>query len=318
MRSSACAVALCLAALAGSCSEDESKPRTGATPPDEHAALGGDVAARISAGAVSEVVPLSLVSAVAAEQRISPTEAAHRLVDDAVAAVAARERGLDRRAPASWLLVAARSRFAADRVRAEAKAGGLPTDEEVKELSLRHWREVDRPVSARVVHFVVKRPVKPDLALVEQARHVAEELRAATLDAKTPEEFLAKAKSLPHPKEIDVHAESLPPFTDDGYSIEGPDMFDEVFVKAAHRIEKAGETSPVVETKFGWHVIRLVERVPEQRMPFESRRIAFAEEAYVMRARRALDARLQPLRAANEVTIAPSAEQLMRSVMGSE
>lgn len=309
---------LCLAALAVSCSADENKPRPGPTRQDELATLGGEIAARITAGAVTDVVPVSLVSAISTEQKVAPTEAARRAVDDAVAAVAARERGLDRRPPASWLLVAARARLTADRVRAEAKAGGPPTDEEVKELSLRHWREVDRPVSARVVHFVVKRPAKADPATIESARRLAEELRAATLEVNTPEEFLAKAKSFPHAKELDVHAESLPPFTDDGYSIEGPDVFDEAFVKAAHRIEKPGDTSPVVESRFGWHVIRLVERVPEQRMPFESRRIAFTEEAYVMRARRALDARLQPLRAANEVTIAPSAEQLMLTVMGNE
>lgn len=311
-------VALSLAALVASCSADETKPRTGPAPQDREAALGGEIAARISAGSVNDVVPVSVVAAVAAEQKIAPADAARRVVDDAVAAAAARERGLDRSPPAAWLLVAARARFTADRLRAEAKAAGPPTDDEVKELTLRHWREVDRPVSARVVHFVVKRPSKATPAGIEAARHVAEELRTAILDAKTPEQFLEQAKTFPHPKDVDVHAESLPPFTDDGYSIEGPDVFDEAFVKAAHRIEKPGDTSPVIETKFGWHVIRLVERVPEQRMPFESRRIAFTEEAYVMRARRALESRLGPLRAANAVTIAPSAEQLMLSVMGHE
>ncbi len=311
------AVVLCLAALASSCSAGD-KPSPGPAPHDEQAALGGDVAARVTAGAVTDVVPVAVVTAIAKEQKLSPADAVRRAVDDAVAAAAARERGLDRQPPAAWLLVAARARFTADRVRAEAKAGGPPTDAEVEELSKQFWREVDRPVSARVVHVVVTPSQKGDPAALERARKLAEELRAATLDAKTPEEFLEKAKAFPHPTDLGVRAEKLPAFTDDGYSIEGPDLFDEAFVKAAHRIERAGDTSPVVQSKFGWHVIRLVERVPEQRMPFETRRIAFTEDVYVLRARRALEARLKPLRSANQVTIAPSAEQLTRMAMGNE
>jgi parvulin-like peptidyl-prolyl isomerase len=70
----------------------------------------------------------------------------------------------------------------------------------------------------------------------------------------------------------------------------------------------------VVETPFGWHVIRLVERVPEQRMPLETRRLAFAEEVYVRRARASTLARLEDQRVSAPVTILASAENLMRSV----
>lgn len=306
--------ALGLAALVGSCSANDAPPR----PHDQAAELGGEIAARATAGDVTEAVPVSLVASVASAESVTPEEAARRLVDDAVAAVAARQKGLDRAPPASWLLVAARARFTAEHARAAARAAGPPTDEEVKELSLRHWREVDRPTSVRVVHVVVRRPDKADPAKLERAKALAAELRAALLDAKTPEDFIKQAKAFAHPKEIDVRAEPLPPFTDDGYSIEGPDVFDPKFVSAAHALQEAGATSPVVESSFGWHVIRLAERIPERRMPFESRRLAFTVEAQDLRARRALDAELEPLRAANEVTIAPSAEQLMRSVMSAE
>lgn len=301
-----------LAALAGSCSADPAPSRGPAE--DEQAALGGEIAARATAGATTDTIPLSVVAAVAETERIPASEAARRLVDDAVAAVAARERGLDQRLPASWQLVAARARMTADRLRAEARAKGPPTDDEVKELSLRHWREVDRPVSVRVVHAVVRRPKKDDPALLARARELADEVRAAVLGVAGDEDFIAKAKAVPHGKELSIVAQTLPPFTDDGFSIEGPDVFREAFVKPAHALEKQGDTSAIVETEDGWHVIRLLERLPEQRMSFESRRLAFAEETYAMRARRELEARLAPLRQANAVAIAPSAEQLMRSL----
>lgn len=297
------------AVLATSCSEP-AKPRAG----DEQAALGGEIAARATSGSVTDAVPVSLVASVAREQHVAPSVALRRLVDDAVASVAARDRSLDRRSPASWLLVAARGRIAADRLRLAAKAEGPPTDEEVNELSQRHWREVDRPITVRVVHAVVKRPSKDDPALTERARELATQLHDV-LAATPTDDFVKKAKALPHAKDLDVVAESLPPITDDGWSTETPGRFDLDFSKAAHALAKPGDTSPVVESRFGWHVIRLVERLPEQRMPFESRRIAFAEEAVAMRAKRALDARLEALRRANPVSVQPSAEQLMRSVM---
>lgn len=315
MKRRARAWAVALAAVVASCSDDE-KPST--APPDRRADLGGDVIARVTAGNASDAVPKGVVAKVAAEQKVSPADAAHRLVDDAVAAVAARDRGLDGRAPTRWHLVSARARLTVDRLRNEARASGPPSDDEINELSVKYWRQVDRPESARVVHFVVLRSKPANPALDARAKALATEMRGAVLDTKTPEEFSDKAKAYPHAPDLTVVADPpLPPMTDDGYSIEGPGTFDVTFAKAAVAIAKPGETSPVVETPFGWHVIRLIEKIPEQRMAFDARRAAFTEEVYAVRAQKALSALLAPLRAAQPVQIEPSAEQLMRSVMTS-
>ncbi len=297
----ACLLAVCL-----SCGGTHEAP-----PPAEQAVLGGDVAARVG----TDVFPVSLVAKVAVAQRVTPRVALKHLVDDAVAANAARAKGLDRELPTSWRLTAARGRLTADRILGDAKRAGAPTDDEINALTARYWREVDRPPAVRVVHAVVLRPKKPDPAAEERARVFAGELRNAVLDAKDADDFIAKAKALPTPAGVEVTAEKLPALVEDGRSVDSDQGFDATFAKGAFSIAEPGMTSAIVETPFGWHVIRLLERLPAQRMPFDARRIAFADEVVAMRAAAAAKARLEALRAQQRVQIAPSAEILMRSLV---
>jgi len=275
------------------------------------------MAARVSSGSATESIPLSVVASVAAHDKIPPAEAVKRLVDDAVAAVVAREKGVDREAPARWRLVSARARIAADRIRAEAKAGGPPTDDEVKELTLKYWREVDRPASVRTEHVVVLNAKhtkgKPQPNHDDRAKALAAKLHDALVPVKS-EDFVEKAQAFEKDADLDVVAEPIPPVTTEGFSLDAPGKWDLDYVKAAFALKEVGDTSAVIESAFGWHVIRLLEKLPEQRMTFEDRRVAFTKEVITLRGKKAVEARLAPLRAANPVAIVPSAEQLMRSV----
>lgn len=275
----------------------------------EQAALGGDVAARVG----TDVIPVSLVAKVAADQHVSPREALRRLVDDAICANAARSRALDKSPPGSWKLTAARARFTADRVMADARKAGLPTDAEIAELTSRHWREVDRPVAVRVVHAVVERSKTTDAASEKKARALAAAIREAVKDARDGDEFLAKAAAVPRDG-MSVVAQPLPAFEREGYATEGPGGMDAEFAKAAFKLTTPGATSDIVESKFGWHIIRLLEIIPEQRMPAEARRAAFTEEAYMERARVDTQARVKALVATAPIELSPSAENLMRTV----
>jgi hypothetical protein len=49
-------------------------------------------------------------------------------------------------------------------------------------------------------------------------------------------------------------------------------------------------------------------------MPFETRRLAFAEEVYLLRAGELLAKRLEALRATHPSDVSPAAEELMRAV----
>jgi len=279
---------------------------------NQRAALGGEIAARVG----TETVPVALVAKVAGAQKVTPDEALHRILDDAIAAESAKAHGLDKTVPASWLLVAARARFTADRLTADARAKGPPTDDEVKQLSQRHWREVDRPPSVRVQHALVMKPTKD--AEIPAAKALAAAIHDAVVAAPSGDPFRTAALAVPHDKDLEVRVEDLPPFIDDGQIVDQPGAMVESFAKAAFAIAKPGETSGIVETSFGWHVIRLVERLPEQRMPFEQRRAAFQDEVIATRAFESLEQRLEALRGTAPISVASNAEQLMRGVRVSE
>ena len=274
---------------------------------EQNAALGGEVAARVG----SRTIPLSVVASVAEAQGVTAREAVRKLVDDEIAASAARAQGMSERLPVSWRLVAARARFAADRFREEGKRRGPPTDEEVKLLSELHWAEVDRPPTVRVIHAIVLLP--KETALVGSAGAAADELQR-TVATVSDDDFESTAKAFQHDPKLELRVERLPAFTDEGWVAEGAGRMDEIFAKAAFALPSPGATTGVVETRFGFHVIRLLARLPEQRMPMNERRVAFAEEVYTLRARELMKARLEALRAAHRVVLTPGAEELMRVV----
>lgn len=293
-----------VALFAMACANDP--PRASRTE-DEHAALGGEVAARVGA----QAIPLQMVASVAESQELSPREAVRRLVDDEIAAAAARAQGREKSPPTSWRLVSARARLTTEELARQARSLGPPTDEEVKLLSARHWVEFDRPPSVRVVHAIVLRP--KNAVLLPAARTAAAAMHEALAQAST-EDFEAKAKATPHDPKLELRVERLPAMTEEGRVAEGAGtgQMDPIFAKAASALEPAAPTSAVVETPFGFHVIRLLERVPERRVPIEERRLAFEQETYVMRVRDLLNARLKALRDAHPVVISPAAETLMR------
>jgi hypothetical protein len=297
-----------VACLALSC---ESSSTYSVRDPNEHAtSLGGTVVARVG----TEDITKDLVGRVAEAQAVGSADALRNLVADAVAAHSARTRGVDREHAVGWKLEATRARLLADKIFEQAKRLGPPSDDEVGELSKNYWWQVDRPPSVRVVHAVVLHPKDP--AKKTEARAFAAELRAAVLEAPS-DTFESRVAAVRKDRAFEVRAEQLPPFTDEGWVTDGTGRMDEGFSKAAFALAAPGTTSEVVETSFGFHVIRMIEKIPELRMPLEARRIAFADELVERRGREMLKKRLMRLREAHRVEIAPATDALMQSVAAS-
>jgi hypothetical protein len=254
-----------------------------APPPPTRATLGGDVVARAGEAAV----PGDVVLAVARAQGRSADAALEALVDDAVAAERARSLGLE----AAWRgrLRAALAGLVVERVRAEASAKGDPTDDEVAALTRRYWRELDVGPTLRVVHAVVMPAAKapPRRPQARPASWPTASPRAVA-SARDADDFEARAKGVPVPAGLEVRVERLPAFAEeDGRVVEGDGGMDATFVRAAAGLSGPGALSSPVETRFGWHVIRLVERLPARRPSLDERRRLLADE---VRSRRAADA----------------------------
>jgi parvulin-like peptidyl-prolyl isomerase len=276
----------------------------GNTPtPVQTAALGGTTVA--VAGGVA--IDVSLVEAVARKDGKAPRAAVDDLVYDAVLAQGAVEKKLDRNASVRVAERAVLARVVTDRLAHDAAAKGAPTDEELAKLSERHWREVDLPEQARVVHAVV---MTKDPEKKKRMRAVAEELRRAVVGAKDEQDFIARAKAV-DAQGLEIRPEALTPFVADGRIVAGGQLV-QPFATAAFALQP-GDTSPIVETQFGLHVIRMLERLPPKIVPMEERRTMFQEEVVTIRAHDAYASLLADQRRRTPVTIDPAADAIMAS-----
>jgi hypothetical protein len=161
------------------------------------------------------------------------------------------------------------------------------------------WVDLDRPESVRVVHAVVLLPAD---GKKDAARALALELQRELEGVGDPAEFLKRAEAFPKGA-LSVRAERLPALTADGRGwqvglngSEAAGNFDSVFTRAAHALRTPGALSEPIETRFGFHLILLVERLPEQRIPRDEARRVLVPDVVSRRAereRRALVERLE-------------------------
>jgi peptidyl-prolyl cis-trans isomerase C len=259
------------------------------------------------------------VQRIAAAQGVDAREARKRAIIDALFAL---ERRSDPESAAE-VTSSERSvlaRVLLERIRTSSRADGPPTNAEIEIVTRERWPVLDRPPSVRTTHAVARVKEPKDR---ERARAVGTRLREALKGVSKPGDFFARAKEL-STQEIEVRAERLPLLAPDGRTFELPKengrfagdlgSLDPTFTRAAHELETPGETSPLVETPFGFHVILLEERLPELRVSIEERRQLLADEIVSRRAKRVLSELVSRLEAETPVEEARDAESLTAMV----
>jgi hypothetical protein len=255
-------------------------------PPEANVPLDGAVA-RVGRA----VLPSALVAEVAGARGVAAPEALEGLVRDALAAQGALDRGFGRDPAVSWQTTSALGRRVPEHLAREAVARGAPDDDELALVS--------------VVHAVVLRsPVLRE----EDALELAGAIRQAVVGARDADDFRARVNRVNHPH-AKVVAEPLGPFGADGRDSSGAQI-DAGFVAAAFALRKPLETSPIVVSPFGWHVIQLVERKPAG-APSADRALELAPAVASLRARGALDDLLRERREHTRVELSGGADALM-------
>ncbi|MBR3688602.1 MAG: peptidylprolyl isomerase [Lentisphaeria bacterium] len=151
------------------------------------------------------------------------------------------------------------------------KAKKNVSDEDIKKVYEENIEGFKKPEGVTVAHILIQLDEEKEASDAEAADKEAKAKIDAIYDEllKDPASFdkLAQEKSdCPSGKRDNG---KLPAFDKEGMLLEGGGAMDQTFASAAFGIEKAGQITKPVKTQFGYHIIKLIEKTPEEVTPIE-------------------------------------------------
>ncbi|MBI3343683.1 MAG: peptidylprolyl isomerase [Gammaproteobacteria bacterium] len=156
--------------------------------------------------------------------------------------------------------------LAQERLDAVVKEAPRPDFEALaKEKYIAHPEQFETPESVRVSHILITIKGRTK----EDAQKLADKVRAEVLEGKQSFAELVKK-----------YSEDASAGTNQGdLGFFGPGMMVKDFEQAAYALKKKGDISPVVKTDFGFHIIRLEDRVPGHKSTFDEIKAGMISEA---------------------------------------
>lgn len=272
----------------------ERAPTQTSAPQPVTAALGGTIVARVGDTAIER----SLVVAVARAQGVSAELALQRLIDDVLLASSAQQHKPETRNAEAAVL----ARALITRLKAEALARGDFTDQELAAQLPNYWLELDRPEKRTVVHALIAKKVP-------NGKDLAQTLHKELVGSKDEADFTARAKAF----KVDppVHVEKFAIVSDGRLAQPGGGGVVEPFTKGTFAVTEIPGTSEVVETEFGWHIIRVLDREPPQIASRQEKIAKMRHDLIGARVKTAQDELLGKLQAATKIELVATDHDLL-------
>lgn len=164
------------------------------------------------------------------------------------------------------------------------------TDQAAKTFYDQNQAKMKEPERVRLRHILIRVDESAPEADKQKAREKADSLLAqikggadfAKLAQENSDDPGSKARGGELPPM--ARGETVPPFE-----------------QAAFALQKPNDLSPVVQSQFGYHIIQLLERVPESQVPFEQAKDRILQVLRQQQAEKQLQAQVQALKAKGKV-----------------
>lgn len=252
-----------LAWLATSCGNGErpthGAPRSSPTKRGRHGTLHerGGIVARVDGVGIHR----DEVEALARESGVEPRVALERLVERELLVGAAKRAGLDRDVLVRTEVRRATARALLAREVESLTEADVPAPM-IAEAYARERRRFDAPELRSVVHVLGELPRNTKRAVgLAKSRAVVASLRDAMLEGTLEEIQALQATTRDG---VQLRVEPVQRFARD-------DAYERAFLDAAFALAAPGDVSPPVETRYGWHVIRLTEILAPTSTPVAER-----------------------------------------------
>lgn len=164
------------------------------------------------------------------------------------------------------------------------------TDQQAKTFYDQNQARMKQPEKVRLRHILIRVDESAPEADKAKAREKADSLLARV---KGGEDFAKLAQENSDDPGSKARGGELPPM--------GRGETVPPFEQAAFALQKPNDLSPVVQSQFGYHIIQLLERLPESQVPFEQAKGQIVQMLRQQQAQKQLEAQVQALKAKGKV-----------------